>query len=63
MIDYAGPLIDARKALTRLEDQLINKKDLNAAHDAATEAYAACGKLTLAVAWASIRQNQGKVIP
>ncbi len=60
--DYAGPLIDARQLLTELENQLINKKDLDAARRLAVVAVGACGAIVQAIDGYRVKQAAGKVV-
>jgi hypothetical protein len=63
VIDYAEPLLLARKSLDKLEDQLINKKNPEAAASYARVAGRACFDLSEAIDAIRLRQQQGKQIP
>lgn len=63
ILDYAEPLIRARQCLTALEDQLINKKDLDAAAISARSAYHACSDLAVAVEVLGYKKAARRVIP
>jgi hypothetical protein len=63
VIDYAEHLIEARRALTSMEHQLINKKDLDAASLQAAAAYTAVAGVVRAIDALKVKQAAGKQIP